>query len=157
MFRERSEDAQRSLRGNAYCFMLAFLGMCDPLRTLRGNPRVCLCSASLSLSLFDRAHTRAESARSSTVMYASDAHADLSTRPHTSHTPVGPDASASIETYSAVLRHVIRDSRGLGFDHLDHLTTSSYGESSSLDDDADRSGCCQTVELVGAAASDAAA
>ena len=85
MFRERSEDAQRSLRGNAYCFMLAFLGMCDPLRTLRGNPRVCLCSASLTLSLFDRAHTRAESARSSTVMYASDAHADLPSRPHTSH------------------------------------------------------------------------
>ena len=72
-------------------------------------------------------------------------------------TPVGPDASASIETYSAVLGHVIRDSRWLGFDHLDHLTTSSYGESSSLDDDADRSGCCQTVELVAADASDAAA
>ena len=86
----RSEDALRTFRGRSEemhnCFMLAFLGLCHPLRTLRGNPRVGLCSASLILSLFDRAHTRTESARSSTVMYASDAHADLATRPHTSHT-----------------------------------------------------------------------
>eukprot|EP00966_Prymnesium_polylepis_P248981 5756561-Prymnesium_polylepis.1 len=47
--------------------MLAFLGMWDPLRTLRGNPRVCLCSASLTLSLSvrPRSHTR----RVSTLLY----------------------------------------------------------------------------------------
>ena len=60
MFRVRSEDAQRSLRGNAYCFMLAFLGMCDPLRTIRGNPRVPVFGVSHFLSL-NRAHTRAAS------------------------------------------------------------------------------------------------
>ena len=86
MLRACSGNVPRTLRGRSEemhnCFMLAFLGLCDPLRTFRGSPHSGLIGVS---SLSDRAHTRAESARSSTVMNASDAHADLSTRPHTSH------------------------------------------------------------------------
>ena len=59
--------------------------MCDPLRTIRGNPRVPVFGVSHSLSLSPALTHAPRPTRSSTVMITSDAHAVLPSRPHTSH------------------------------------------------------------------------